>query len=170
MIFRYLGAALILASCGGFGLRIANQCRNEQILLSQMLRCLQVMRWELQYRLTPLPELCRIASRESKGYLKRVLSRLADALEQQLQPDPGSCLNEILQEDSHLPRRLRRLVLLLGKSLGRFDLKGQIQGLEAVEAACQEELQTLKQNGDIRRRNYRTLGFSAGAALVILFL
>ncbi len=170
MKYQWLGAGFIILSCGGFGISIAARCKNEERLLHQLIRVLCFMRWELQYKLTPLPELCRLASKEVGGFLRVLLYSLAQELEQQLLPDAKSCMNTVLQEQTMLPRRLRRLLLQLGSSLGRFDLEGQIQGLESTEHACRAELETLRKNSEVRLRSYRTLGFSAGAALVILFV
>ena len=58
----------------------------------------------------------------------------------------------------------------LGKSLGRFDLNGQLQGIEQVRAHCRRELSSLENGRDQRIRGYQTLGVCAGAALAILFV
>jgi hypothetical protein len=57
---------------------------------------------------------------------------------------------------------------LLGETLGRFDLQGQLRGLEAVKKNAEFELEQLRSNQDVRLRNYRTFSICAGAALVIL--
>jgi hypothetical protein len=54
--------------------------------------------------------------------------------------------------------------------LGRFDLAGQVQGLQSVKKQAEFELGRLQQNQDVRIRGYQTLGFCAGAALVVMFL
>ena len=67
MSYRWFGAALVIAGCGGFGFSIASGYKREEGILRQLLRVLNYMEWELQYRLTPLPELCRQAGKESFG-------------------------------------------------------------------------------------------------------
>ena len=59
---------------------------------------------------------------------------------------------------------------MLGTSLGRFDLTGQLNGLEQVRSHCRRELEALAGNRDQRVRGYQTLGICAGAALAILFV
>ena len=46
------GAALVIAGCGGFGFSIASGYKREEGILRQLLRALNYMEWELQYRLT----------------------------------------------------------------------------------------------------------------------
>ena len=62
------------------------------------------------------------------------------------------------------------MLLLLGSSLGRFDLAGQLKGLSAVKGQCALELQELRTDREPRLRSYRVLGLCAGAALVILLI
>lgn len=171
MVYKWIGAFLVVAGCGSFGFSLAAAHRREIHLLQQLLASLQYMRSELKYRLTPLPELCRQAGREGSGILRSVFYSLALALESQLSPDVAGCMNSTIQQyRDQLPGSMRRLLFRLGKSLGRFDLPGQLRGLEAISNACQEELSALKQNRDLRTRNYQTLALCAGIALVILFI
>ena len=69
-----------------------------------------------------------------------------------------------------MPEAAKRNLLLLGKTLGRFDLTGQLSGIESVIQLCRRDLDGLLSNQDVRLRSYRTLGICAGIALVILFI
>ena len=160
MSYRWFGAALVIAGCGGFGFSIASGYKREEGILRQLLRVLNYMEWELQYRLTPLPELCRQAGKETRGTLREVFFNLARELEWQT----------ALKRSHELPRRIRGIMKQLGHTLGRFDLPGQKQGLEEVKEACRMELEALGKNRETRLRSYGTLGLCAGAALAILFL
>lgn len=169
MNYKWFGAVLIIAGCGGFGFSLAAACRRKEQLLRQMICALQSMQWELQYRLTPLPELCRQAGKASGGALRDIFLNLARELDWQRYPDAYSCMCAALKRSRELPDNLRKLLLQLGRSLGRFDLKGQLSGLEAVQKACERQMEELLQNRDVRLRCYQTLGLCAGAALAILF-
>lgn len=160
---------LVMTGCGGMGFSVAAACRCEQRQLEQLLRGLEAMRWELQYRLTPLPELCRLAGRVTGGALGEVFRNLAGELDRQAAPDASGCMRRAL-DGAELSPALRRAMLQLGRSLGRYDLPGQLQGLRSVERWCREEEQRLEKDRAVRLRSYRTLGLCAGAALVILFV
>lgn len=169
MNYKWIGAVLVIVGCGGFGFSLAAGHRRQEQLLHQLIRALQYMEWELQYRLTPLPELCRNAGKEAGGILRDILLNLARELDWQASPDVYSCMTAALKQSRDLPQNTKKLLLHLGRSLGRFDLQGQIQGLEAVRTACEGELAALGKNRDVRLRTYQTLGLCAGAALAILF-
>lgn len=170
MSYKGIGAILVITGCGGFGLSLAAAYKREEGLLRRLIRVLQFMRWELQYRLTPLPELCRQAAGETGGVLREVFEGLARELDGHSAPEVYQCMLCALRTSRELPGSVKKLLRQLGRSLGRFDLNGQIQGLDAVEAACRERLTVLSSNRDVRLRSYETLALCAGAALAILFV
>lgn len=170
MEFRWLGAILIVAGCGGYGFSLAAKHRQKERTLSDLVRELERMECELQYRLTPLPELCRMASRDTSGLLRRLFLAFSRELEQRMMPDAASCMRSVITRFSISSRELRMILSELGESLGRFDLPGQLKGLEAVRRKCLMELEALGRNRTERLRCYQTLGLCAGAALVILFI
>ena len=169
-MYKWIGAGCIVVSCGGFGFLMALHHRQEEAALGQLTAALDFMECELQYRLTPLPELCRQAARQVGGSIGRILEKLAEELDYQIAPDVESCMQTALALTGTLPQLCRDRLTQLGKNLGRFDLDGQIRGLEAVRADCRRCLEELSRNRDTRLRSYQTLGLCAGAALAILFV
>lgn len=170
MMLKLIGAVLVVAGCGGIGFRIAANHRNEEKSLRQLIGILDYMECELQYRLTPLPELCRQASKEFSGLLGRVFWELSVEMEAQISPDLEMCMSVAVEKAVKLSPMVREELLLLGKSVGRFDMEGQLKGLEAVRQDCRRRLESLSYNRDTRLRSYQTLGLCAGAALAILFV
>lgn len=169
MDLKWIGALLIITGCGSVGFAIAAGYRREEKALRQLVGALDYMQCELQYRLTPLPDLCRMAGTTERGQAGFVLRKLAQELESQISPDVESCMNAALSCQD-LPLRLRNAFHIMGTSLGRFDVEGQISGLESVRGYCRRELEQMSVNRDSRLRSYQTLGLCAGAALAILFV
>lgn len=169
MDYKWLGAVLVFVSCGGFGFSLCTSHKTEESMLRQLLAALDYMQCELQYRLTPLPELCHGAGMQAKGILRQVFLRFSRELDYHLTPDVASCMTAAIAA-ADLPLKAKEILCLLGNSLGRFDLNGQIMGLESVRQQCREDLQTMTADKTVRLRSYQTLGLCAGAALVILFV
>jgi len=169
-MMKWLGATLVILSCGGLGYRIASAYRYEEQTLRQLIAVLDYMECELQYRLTPLPSLCKQAACECRGALSQTFKNLSTELEDQLSPDVHCCMTAALSKVIKLPRLSYEALDLLGRSLGRFDLPGQLKGLEGVRMYCRRNLEDLVHNRDNRLRSYQTLGLCAGAALAILFI
>lgn len=170
MGYKWIGAVLIIISCSGCGFAIAAGKRREESLVCQLLRILQIIEAELQYHVTPLPELCRMAAGETKGILRVIFMNLYRELKWQQLPDAGSCMYAAIQRSGEMPARVRRLLVQLGQTLGRFDLSGQLQGIRAVQKRCEETLEMIRKNRDERLRSYQTLGVCAGAALAIILV
>ena len=170
MRIKWVGAILIFVSCGGFGFLTASAYKRQEASLLQLCKILEYMAWELEYRLTPLPELCANVSRQSKSTLGSVFSLLARELEGQIAPDVEHCVTAVLKKTQDLPSLTVTAMTQLGASLGQYDLSGQLKGLEAVGKYCSHELQRLGVRREERLRGYQTLGLCAGAALAILFI
>lgn len=169
MTYKWIGALLIILGCGGCGFRMAAEHRRLEKLLRDFQQILSFMECELQYRLTPLPELCRHAGGEVSGSLRQVFRELSEQLDGGTVPEVADCMKSVLNQHRELPQVVRRLLHQLGKTLGRFDLPGQLQGLQAVQKACKRECRQLSEHREERMRNYQTLGLCTGTALVILF-
>lgn len=167
---KWIGAALIFLGCGWVGFSLAQAHRNEERSLQQLLGALDYMQCELQYRLTPLPDLCRQTARQATGNIQTLLLKLAQELEDQIQPDVCRCMSSALAQVPKLPSRAAEGAKILGKTLGRFDLEGQLTALEGARQFCRNQLEQLSNNREQRLRSYQTLGLCAGAAIAILFL
>lgn len=170
MDIRWIGAILIIAGSGGLGISLAATHRSEVKSLRQLISTLDFMECELQYRLTPLPELCRQAARETTGMLQELFSLLCTELEDQISPDVGRCMDAAVARCKNIPKQTKDSLLALGHTLGRFDIQGQLNGLESVRQACRQKLEALEQNKEMRLRSYQTLCLCAGAALAILLI
>lgn len=168
-MIRFIGAALLMAGCGGFGFSLAAAGRRELRMLKKLRNALQEMQWELRYRMTELPELCAIAADAAGGAVGTVFRELSGKLARREAEDVAGCLNGLLSS-AELPRRVRRILRRLGESLGRFDLEGQLQGLEELRLQCSKDMKALEENASQRFRNYQTLALCAGAALAILLI
>ncbi|MBQ9761650.1 MAG: stage III sporulation protein AB [Oscillospiraceae bacterium] len=167
---KIVGAVLIVAACGGIGLSKAAAHRRLEQELRNLIGVLEFMGCELQYRLTPLPELCRTAADVTRGTIRHIMEGLAQELEQQIAPDVSVCMAATLQKTQKTSPILTGHLERLGEWLGRFGLQGQLKSLDGLKAQCGDALKDLSFHRAERLRSYQTLGFCAGAALAILFI
>lgn len=170
MIAKIIGVVLVVISCGGVGFQIAANYRREEMVLRQFVCVLDFMECELKFRLTPLPDLCKKIAAEYDNLIGNVFRRLIPELDKQAAPDISQCFTAVLSTTQSIPVIVKEELVLLGKTLGRFDLEGQLKGLDAVRQDCKRNLNLLSDNRENRIRSYQTLGLCAGAALAILFV
>lgn len=169
-MIKILGAILVFLGCGGFGFKIAADHRREEKTLRALISLLDYMECELQYRLTPLPDLCRQTAAQCFGCLRSVFLNLAMELEDQISPDVEHCMSVAVCKVKDIPRSTLDGLEHLGRSMGRYDVDGQLKALEAVRKECRRNLERIAADQDTRIRSYQTLGLCAGAAMAILFI
>ena len=170
MDLKLFGALLIIAASGAVGYCVVSSYHRQERVLRDMLRMIDYMECELEYRLTPLPQLCRQAAGECSGDLGRVLIHFADELDAQVCPDTERCMQAAVLKSGKMTATTAECVLELGRSVGRFDLHGQLKGLSALRNICERKLSALENNKDARLQSYQALGICAGAAIAVLLI
>lgn len=170
MNLRWIGGILIIVGCGGVGFGMALNYKREESILRRLIQVLDMFCCELECRMTPLPELFQKGANMSSGQLAALLAEVARELEAQVAPDAAYCMASALRKCKDIPGKILFALTDLGRSLGEYDLSGQLQGIRAVQASCNHQLDELENNRTQRIRSYQTLGLCAGAALAILFL
>ena len=170
MNLKLVGTVCVIFSCAGCGFLIAAQHLTKIRLLRNLISVLDYMQCELQYRRTQLPQLCRQAAQQVEGKVRQLFDTLADELDAQISPDAYRCMSAALHKVNATGSVWGEILAELGKSLGKFDISGQIQGLEHARMICREQLEYLMHDKDNRMRSYQTLGLCAGAAIAILLV
>ncbi len=170
MMIKLLGVAFVVFGCGHVGFRIAAGYKQEERALRELITILNYLGSELEYRMTPLPDLLNSVAKTFSGVPAKILGQLGQELEAQVSPDVASCMDNILNRTPDIPSVTHGVLFRLGTCLGRFDLAGQLKELESVGDECHRNLKALEYNRDSRLRSYQTLGLCAGAALAILLV
>ena len=170
VLIHICGAILIILGCGSIGFLASATHKCEEKTLRQFISALDYMECEVQYDLTPLPELCRRTAQKINGPLRCTFQNLASELDSQISPDVESCVIAAIHKTKHLPRLSRQAVKLLGISLGSFDLDGQLASLRTVRNETKHLLEIHTSNQDARLRSYQALGLCTGAAIAILLI
>lgn len=170
MNYKIIGAICVVSACGGFGFLMAAQHMQRIRLLRELIAALDYMECELQYRSIALPDLCFQTAQQSHGKIKALFLALSEELEAQISPNVSLCITTALERCGELPDVIRNMCSYLGNSLGKFDLVGQLKGLDETRIICRNQLEILLRNKDIRTHSYQTLGLCAGAAIAILFV
>ena len=170
MDLRWVGAAMIIAGCGGIGFLMAMYDRREMSQLQQLILAAEYMICELNFRGATLPELCSGVSKRCKGSVADIFGYLAKELDSQISPDVMCCMRHAMERCPEFRGSVPEALTELGSTLGLFDLPGQVRSLESLLERCRSRSAQLEQNRYQRLRGYQTLGLCAGAALAILLL
>lgn len=165
---KWLGAILVIAGCGSCGLMMEANDRKEEKTLRQLFWALEWLAGELSYRMWPLPILFRQVSEQSKGMISDIFRDFAEELDRKVTPDASGCMDDVLILYPLLPEKGKQILSGLGRSMGRFDLEGQLCQIVNWKNEAQAALERHCDGRDQRLRCYRTVGICAGLALAIL--
>lgn len=170
MTYQWAGALLIIAGCGGCGFSMAAEYLREEYSLRQLISALDYMFCELQYSVSPLPQICGKIANEFRAPLGQVFGALSRELESCPGPSAASCMEKAMEKSGKIPGLTQSYLKELGFSLGKFDLAGQLSALDTLRTKCRSELERLMSQRSNRIRNYQTLGLCTGAALAIILI
>lgn len=169
MSMKYIGAAFVIISSSVFGFCMAASIRKEIKQLRDFIGILNYMICELNFRLTPLAQLCELSAEQGKS-LKQVFRLFAEELDKQISPDPARCMDAALSRTEDISGCVVLFFREFGGTIGKFDLEGQVSELKSLREKCSNALCVLEKSRDIRIRNCQTLGFCIGVAMTIILL
>lgn len=170
-MLKLLGGLFVLAGAAWCGLGAVGRLRQRTQVLEGLRGALSYLEEELTFRLTPLPKLLEYLGRERAGAVGLFFQDALDGLRQD--PENGlrtSWRRAMVRRLDMLQAEERELLLEVGETLGRFDVKAQRQvllqaaaRLEALRTQAQEEAGRLG-------RVYAAVSLAGGAALVLVLL
>ena len=166
MSIKIIGAALLVGGFGCAGRILVTNRKKTAMLMQQLIASFAFMECELSYRHIPLPDLLRRAA--DSGILKRYYSALASELEGQISPNVCCCVDVALSAVPEMPELIRDGLVRFGKSIGCFDLEGQIRGITTVREECATILSAYTHDQDTKLRSYQALALCAGVMVAIL--
>lgn len=164
---KLLGVLLVICSCGIVGTMLAATVKSNIKQLNELITIINTMENDLRFRLTPLPALCRFAATGGK-YLQYIFIAFAEEMENQISPDPTSCMDAALMRQKRKVIYVENYLKELARSLGRFDLDGQAKDLTFIRQRCQIDLDKLEKSKDLRIKNYQTISICLGIIVTIL--
>ena len=170
LYIKWIGALLIIAGCSGIGFSMAMNCRREQKALEDLSRALSHIASELEFRQMPLPDIFLKIGQEGTGCVYSLFTVLGQALNRQVAPNAGCCLDVVLRNCQQIPATTACILKELGMGLGQYDIGGQLRNILSVKDRCDREINLLTNQKEERIRRYQTLGICTGAAIVILLL
>lgn len=170
MIVRWMGAICVLGACGKAGFSIAAECIARNRALEMLLRSLEVMECQMEYRLTELPELCSILTSACSGPVQQVFREFGKELAGHTQADAAVCMALAVERTPNLPAACGEILNSLAKGFSSPDLEGQLKSLSYAKSRVHTLLDAGMEEQAGQVKSYRALGLCGGAALAILLL
>ena len=172
-MLKITGAVMILAAGTGLGMSYSMDLKRHLQELRQLKQLLYMLRGEIKYTRTPLPEaFCHISERTAAPF-----SGFLIAVAEKIEATDGKPFSKIWKEEAqkvlrktHLKREEREQLEALGEVLGYLDQEMQLASLELYAEQLEAGILDAKENIRAKQRVYQSLGIAGGVFLVILLL
>lgn len=170
-MIQLMGGLLLFCGSTAIGLGAAGALRKRTQALSSFLGGLTIMEAELQFHLTPMPDLLEKLAREAGGAAGAFFALCRKGLGH-LEDTPLSLIwQEALQSRAGMLTEGDREVLeQLGAILGRYDLEGQLSAIGAAKQRLEECRRQAETRQTTLGRMYSVLGMTAGIMSVLLLI
>ena len=165
---KLAGIVFIVTSAGSVGFRIAASLRKRCIMLRQLLQALQLLRNEIAFCGTPLPQAFALMAASCNGVLEKIFTAVAKEMDKQHWVTPLAAMEHGVHEGKEV--LVEPILLELAAKLGKYDLDAQLQAIETARHRTEELLFQMEQERSNKSRTYETLGVCAGLAVAILLI
>lgn len=165
---KLLGVVFILISSWSVGCRFSMTMRSRCDCAKEAIDALQVLRNELSFLGSPLPEAFRAVASSVKGQWGQVFLDMSARMEKDRWLTPATAAQKALVSVTDEP--IGRIMQDLAGKLGSYDLEAQLHGIDRAVHEVNALLSGLVEEKRLRSRTYQTLSICAGAAIAILLI
>lgn len=173
IVMKIIGAVLIITSTSAMGFYVSNNLKIRIEDMKELKKDILILRGDIRYGNTPLPEAIGAIARREKGNLSEFFTYL---YEEVIKLD-GKRFFDIWKmavkeklKDTSLNKNDKEHLIKLGENLGYLDKDMQINlidlYIEQLEAEILEASKVLKEKAHL----YNTLGIMAGIFVTIIML
>lgn len=170
---RFFGYFLILASSTGLGYYFSSELKNRIADLKDLKKLLFLLRGDIRYANTPLPEAVQALSLRHEGKYKNFLMKVSDRLHELCGISFSAIWQEAVQKELlHTSLSKKDLIHLcqLGENLGYLDKDMQMNTFDLYLSQVEEEISDLSINAKQKTYLYNSLGVLGGIFITIIML
>lgn len=168
-MIRWFGFILVVSGASAAGIFMSHSVQRKAEICTELISALEFMRGEIEFRLTPLGEICNHLGLVCKKPLGQVFSFVADALKSAPGRPSGVQMRRALQRQP-LPEEAKVVLTELFDSCGKQDVLSQLRAIDLAERRMQLTLDVLQKEKNERCRTYRMIGICAGLAVAVILI
>ena len=167
---KTLGILLVIFGASGTGFSMAYGVRQTVSTVQQLLSALELMKNEISFRRTPLPELRRLLEVQSRGPAASFFGRLATELSRRQSRSVDAIVRGQVAAMRSFSPPVRQILCQLGGGLGQYDVEGQLRSIDLAIVRLRSLLEQYRADQQSRMKSYCTLGICGGLAIAIMAL
>lgn len=172
-IMKIIGCIMVVASSAGVGFYFSGELKSRIEDLRELYKLINLLRGDIRYASTPLPEAIQSISRRHQG---RFFS-FFNCISLQLEERSGHTFSEIWQSavtcglvNTSLSKKDKSHLIQFGDTIGYLDKEMQMNTMDLYLAQLEYELTDLTKT--VKEKSYlcRTLGITSGIFIIILMV
>lgn len=172
-MLKLIGALMILASATMIGTSCSMDLRKHNRELRLLKQMLYMLRGEIKYTKTPLPEaFAHIAERMPEPFSAFLRGVAADMgiLDGRTFPELWKEQINTQLADLHLKKGEKEQLAALGEVLGYLDLEMQLSSIELYLEQLEISIRNAQESMTSKQKLYQSLGVAGGIFLIILLV
>lgn len=170
---KIIGCIMVIGSSSGMGFFFANEMRCRLENLKELRKLISLLRGDIRYASTPLPEAISSITRRHKGIFNQFLNSVSEKLHELSGQTFADVWKDAVNKellDTSLSKKDKLHLIQFGENLGYLDKEMQMNVIDLYLSQLEEEInentKTLKEKSYL----YNTLGIMAGVFIVIIMI
>lgn len=170
---KWVGIGLVFFGCTSLGFIIDSFQAKRIKELWYFIYTFQILKGEIDYSLTPLPQACKITAKLSANNINELLSCFADDLSKKLSVDTEAIWQKSIENKKpqfNLNKEDWQIVGEFSKGIGYVDKTMQKQNLDRLILQLNERYQKAKERYDTTSKLNKRMGILVGACISIFLI
>jgi stage III sporulation protein AB len=172
-IMKIIGCILVIASSTGMGFFFSNEIRCRIDDLKELKKLIGLLRGDIRYANTPLPEAISSINRRHSGKFTIFFGNVSEKLHEL----SGKTFSEVWKNaaekelaNTSLSKKDKLNLIQFGDNLGYLDKDMQMNTLDLYISQLEDEIRDLSKSVKEKAYLYNTLGIMAGIFIVIIMI
>jgi stage III sporulation protein AB len=172
-IMKIIGCILVITSSTGIGFYFSSEIRSRIEDLKELKKLIGLLRGDIRYASTPLPEAINSIHRRHGGRFHSFFEYISTKLNEL----SGHTFSEVWKTavekelaDTSLNKKDKYHLIQFGDNLGYLDKEMQINTIDLYISQLEEEIKDLSKTVKEKAYLYKTLGIMAGAFIIIIMI
>jgi stage III sporulation protein AB len=172
-ILKIIGCILVIASSTGIGFFFSSEMKNRIEDLKELRKLIGLLKGDIRYANTPLPEAISVLARRYKGsfdsFFQYASTKLQELSGQTFTQIWRAAVEQELVNTS-LSKKDKAQLISFGENLGYLDKDMQMNTFELYLTQLEDELRELSKTVKERAYLYNSLGIMAGVFISIIMI
>lgn len=172
-ITKVVGCILIILSSTLMGFYCSNELKSRINDLKELRKLIVLLRGDIRFGSTPLPEAISAIARRHEGNFKGFLAKVSERLSERSGDTFSLIWKEAVEMELHttsLYKKDKYHLIQFGENLGYLDKEMQLNTLDLFLAQLEEEIQESSKTAKEKAYIYNTLGIMAGIFVSIILI